>query len=67
MFDITAFGELLIDYTPAGKSPAGMDLFEQNPEEPRPMCWPALQVLAAGRPFSEKSAQTCKDSSFAIP
>ncbi|HVI41252.1 MAG TPA: PfkB family carbohydrate kinase, partial [Anaerovoracaceae bacterium] len=31
MFDITAFGELLIDYTPAGKSPSGMDLFEQNP------------------------------------
>ena len=31
MFDITAFGELLIDYTPAGKSPTGMDLFEQNP------------------------------------
>lgn len=31
MFDITAFGELLIDYTPAGKSSAGMDLFEQNP------------------------------------
>lgn len=31
MFDITAFGELLIDYTPAGKSPAGMELFEQNP------------------------------------
>ncbi len=31
MFDIAAFGELLIDYTPAGKSPSGMDLFEQNP------------------------------------
>ncbi len=31
MFDITAFGELLIDYTPAGKSASGMDLFEQNP------------------------------------
>jgi len=31
MFDITAFGEILIDYTPAGKSRAGMDLFEQNP------------------------------------
>lgn len=31
MFDITALGELLIDYTPAGKSPSGMDLFEQNP------------------------------------
>lgn len=31
MYDITALGELLIDYTPAGKSPSGMDLFEQNP------------------------------------
>ena len=31
MFDITAFGELLIDYTPAGQSPDRMDLFEQNP------------------------------------
>jgi len=31
MFDITAFGDLLIDYTPAGKSPSGMELFEQNP------------------------------------
>jgi len=31
MFDITALGELLIDYTPAGKSISGMDLFEQNP------------------------------------
>ena len=31
MYDITALGELLIDYTPAGKSPAGMELFEQNP------------------------------------
>jgi fructokinase len=31
MYDITALGELLIDYTPAGKSAAGMDLFEQNP------------------------------------
>ena len=31
MFDITAFGELLIDYTQAGVSPSGMKLFEQNP------------------------------------
>ena len=31
MFDITAFGELLIDYTQIGLSPSGMDLFEQNP------------------------------------
>lgn len=31
MFDICAFGELLIDYTQVGVSPSGMDLFEQNP------------------------------------
>ena len=31
MFDITAFGELLIDYTQVGHSPSGMALFEQNP------------------------------------
>lgn len=31
MYDISAFGELLIDYTQAGISPSGMTLFEQNP------------------------------------
>ncbi|PKM72266.1 MAG: carbohydrate kinase [Firmicutes bacterium HGW-Firmicutes-16] len=31
MFDITAFGELLIDFTQVGVSPSGMVLFEQNP------------------------------------
>ncbi|RIE15386.1 carbohydrate kinase family protein [Candidatus Cryosericum septentrionale] len=31
MFDVTALGELLIDFTPCGISPAGMRLFEQNP------------------------------------
>ena len=31
MTDITALGELLIDYTPAGASPRGMPLYEQNP------------------------------------
>ena len=30
-FDITAMGELLIDFAPAGKSDTGMKLFEQNP------------------------------------
>ena len=29
--DVVALGELLIDFTPAGLSPAGMRLFEQNP------------------------------------
>lgn len=31
MYDVTALGELLIDFTPCGKSPAGMRVFEQNP------------------------------------
>lgn len=31
MADITALGELLVDFTPAGFSPAGYPLFEQNP------------------------------------
>lgn len=31
MFDVTALGELLIDFTPAGMSPAGNVLFERNP------------------------------------
>ena len=31
MFDVTALGEILIDFTPCGKSSAGQYLFEQNP------------------------------------
>jgi fructokinase len=31
MFDVTAIGELLIDFTPAGFSESGNRLFEQNP------------------------------------
>jgi len=31
MYDVTGLGELLIDFTYAGKSEAGMNLFEQNP------------------------------------
>ena len=31
MYDVVALGELLIDFTPAGVSPAGNTLFERNP------------------------------------
>ncbi|MBQ8814402.1 MAG: carbohydrate kinase [Lachnospiraceae bacterium] len=31
MFDVTALGEILIDFTPCGMSAAGQRLFEQNP------------------------------------
>ena len=31
MIDVTALGEILIDFTPCGKSEAGQRMFEQNP------------------------------------
>ncbi len=31
MYDVVALGEILIDFTPAGKNSAGMQLFAQNP------------------------------------
>ena len=31
MFDVTALGEVLIDFTPCGTSEGGRNLFEQNP------------------------------------
>lgn len=31
MIDVTALGEILIDFTPCGKSEAGQRIFEQNP------------------------------------
>ena len=31
MYDVTALGELLIDFTPSGNSASGQRLFEQNP------------------------------------
>lgn len=43
--DITALGELLIDFTPAGVSQQGMRLFEQNPGGARPTCWQLLLSL----------------------
>ena len=50
MYDITALGELLIDFTPCGMSEAGMKIFEQNPGGA-----PA-NVLAAAGNFGAKTA-----------
>lgn len=49
-FDVTALGELLIDFTDSGLSPAGMRLFERNPGGA-----PA-NVLAALARFGHKTA-----------
>ena len=48
--DITALGELLIDFTPAGVSAAGMRLFEQNPGGA------LTNLLAAAAKFGRKTA-----------
>lgn len=50
MYDITALGELLIDFTPCGLSESGMRIFEQNPGGA-----PA-NVLAAAENFGVKTA-----------
>ena len=50
MYDITALGELLIDFTPCGISEAGMKIFEQNPGGA-----PANVLVAAGN-FGAKTA-----------
>ncbi len=50
MYDITALGELLIDFTPCGISEAGMKIFEQNPGGA-----PANVLTAAGN-FGAKTA-----------
>ncbi|ERJ97637.1 carbohydrate kinase, PfkB family [Treponema socranskii subsp. socranskii VPI DR56BR1116 = ATCC 35536] len=43
-FDVTALGEILIDFTPAGKSKNGRTLFEENPG-----CAPANAAAAAAK------------------
>lgn len=50
MFDVTALGEILIDFTPCGKSEAGQRIFEQNPGGA-----PA-NVLAALSKYEKKTA-----------
>ncbi|NLI54918.1 MAG: carbohydrate kinase [Clostridiales bacterium] len=50
MFDIVALGELLIDFTYHGVSPAGMKLFEQNPGGA------VANVLAAAARLGERTA-----------
>ena len=50
MYEITALGESLIDFTPSGTSEAGMRIFEQNPGGA-----PA-NALAVFAKFGEKAA-----------
>lgn len=45
IYDVTALGELLIDFTENGTSAQGNPLFEANPGELHAMCLRCLQSL----------------------
>jgi fructokinase len=53
-FDVLALGELLIDFTPAGVSPAGNALFERNPGGGPPNMLVALSRLGGRAAFIGK-------------
>ncbi len=57
MFELCGLGELLIDFTPAGFSPAGNLLFERNRAEALPMSQPPPQSLACGQHLWVRSVE----------
>ena len=62
--DITALGECLIDFTPAGVSESGMQLTEARPRRRTGQRAPELAaypVWGGARPSSERSARICTD------
>ena len=54
MYDVTALGELLIDFTDAGMSPSGQKLFERNPGGAPANVLVALQRLGHSTAFVGK-------------
>jgi fructokinase len=57
MFDVTAIGELLIDFTPAGKGSMGNPCFEMNPGGAPANCLAALNKLGGKTAFIGKVGQ----------
>ena len=55
-YDVTALGELLIDFTQNGMSEQGNNLFEANPG-----VWLCLPRRDGRLLLSEKSAMICSD------
>lgn len=62
MADVTALGEVLIDFTPYGTSEGGQALFEQNPGGAPANVLAAVARLGGRRLLSEKSATICMES-----
>lgn len=63
MFDVTALGEVLVDFTFAGKSGSGMTLFEQNPGGAPANVLTALSRLGKRLPSPARSERICTDFS----
>ena len=61
MFDVTALGEILIDFTPAGESARGMSVSNVIRAAPLPMSWPVSPNWAAGRLSSARLGMTPSD------
>ena len=62
MYDVTALGEVLIDFTPYGTSEGGQALFEQNPGGAPAMFWRLWNAWASGRLLSARWETICTDS-----
>ena len=67
MFDIVAIGEILIDFTPIGKSDQGGQLFEQNPEVLRETWLSPVQDLAEALLLLVRSVVTDLVNSSKLP
>lgn len=63
LYDVTALGELLIDFTENGTSSQGNPLMEANPGGAPATYLPCWSVLAKKQHLSEKSARTCSVNS----
>lgn len=58
MFDITALGEILIDFTPSGTNGMGMPLYAQNPGGAPANVLAQSAYWEAGPPSSVKWGRT---------
>ena len=63
IYDVTALGELLIDFTENGISAQGNPLLEANPGGAHATYSPCLKSLGKRPHLSEKSEKICSENS----
>lgn len=66
-FDVTALGELLIDFTENGSSAQGNPMLEANPGGAPCNVLAMLEKLGKKQPSSAKSETTCSEPSLRMP